>query len=63
MSDVLLPGDGRDQLHQNGGSYANTVSVERSFVPSFLLLNLTLLTIQGKGAISLTDVFILYLQY
>jgi hypothetical protein len=42
MSDVLLPGDERDKSHQNGGSYSNAVSVELSFVPSFLLLNLTL---------------------
>jgi hypothetical protein len=56
MSDVLLPGDGRDKPHHNDGRYSSIISVERSFVTSFLLLNLTLQTIQGEGAISSTEV-------
>lgn len=62
MPDVLLPSDGRDKQHQNGGSSSNTVSVERSFVPSSPLLNLTLETLQSKGTISSTDIVILYLE-
>ena len=43
MSDVLLPGVGRDKPHNNDSRYSNTFSVERSFFfPSFLLLNMTL---------------------